>query len=161
MTRAIIFISCTVGLIFFFSSCGPNYIYEKQFQIANDGWTYNDSLQFEVNIEDTLQLYNLYLDIDHTTAFPNQNLYIRIHTQFPNGKREGKPVSVDLANKMGTWNGKCSGEDCQLRVFLQQDAFFDMPGLYQFTVAQHTRLDTVPAIKSLSLKVEDTGKQKQ
>jgi len=142
-------------------SCGPSYIFDQEVKISETGWTYNDSLQFKVQVDDTLRLYNLYLDLEHTTSYSNQNLYLMIHTQFPDGKREGKAVSIDLADKMGRWNGKCSSEKCQLRVFLQEEAFFNAPGTYEFTVAQHMRVDPVLAIQSVALRVEDSGKNKE
>ena len=142
-------------------SCGPSYIFDQEVKISETGWTYNDSLQFEVQIEDTLRLYNLYLDLEHSTDYPNQNLYLMLHTEFPNGQREGKAVSVDMANKMGRWNGKCSSGECLLRVFLQEEAFFNTTGTYKFTVAQHMRIEPLPAIQSVGFRVEDSGKNKK
>ena len=44
-----------------FAACGPDYIYEKAYKLNEEGWAYQDTLNFEINIDDTLGLYHLYL----------------------------------------------------------------------------------------------------
>ena len=76
----------TICLLFLIS-CGKDYFYQKDYVIPAEGWTYGNTLDFEVEIKDTLSIYNLYLDIEHTPDYPRQNIYVVIHTQFPNGKK--------------------------------------------------------------------------
>ena len=72
---------------FFLFSCGPNYILDEKKEITNNQWNYSDSLSFTVNISDTNRYYNLYLDIEHLTEYSFKNMYIRLHSIFPSGKR--------------------------------------------------------------------------
>lgn len=137
--------------------CGPNYILDKKYEIENSEWTYRDTLNFEVNITDSLKIYNLYLQMEHSTDFPRQNMYVRIHTKFPSGKRISEQVSLEMANKAGVWYGNCNREWCRFTLPIQQGAYFDLPGDYEFTVEQYMRIDPLPGLKSLAFKVEDTG----
>ena len=84
----------------FFLSCGPNYILDQKIDIENQQWTYADSLSFSVDISDDAQMYNLYLDVEHSTEYSFQNMYIQFHTISPDGKRATERVSVNFMNKI-------------------------------------------------------------
>ena len=143
------------------SACGPDYILQQSLELPQKSWSYTDSLYAEVDIADTNKLYNLYLDIEHGTSYTNQNIYLLIKTQFPDGQRASKVLSVDLADKAGRWQGDCNTEECEIRVYLQEGAFFNVPGEYSFSIAQHMRIDPVSAIHKLEFRIEDTGKMKE
>ncbi len=141
----------------FLVSCGPDYAFREKKNIQGDSWTYTDSLTFQPVIEDTLALYALYLDVEHTTNFPFQNLYVLIHTGFPDGRRLSEQVSLELADRAGNWYGRCSGERCQLRIPLQETAFFQQPGPYTITIEQNTRRDPLPGVSALAFALQKVG----
>jgi gliding motility-associated lipoprotein GldH len=143
----------------FLSACGPDYIYEKEYAVPDQGWTYEDSLVFSVDIEekDTSRLYNLYLEIEHSTDFGFQNLYTRIHTGFPDGKRLSKVLSLELAEMAGIWLGKCRRDRCTLLIPIQQRTYFGAPGLYTFTLEQYMRQSPAEGVRRIGFMVEDTG----
>lgn len=151
---------CAILLIFGLSACGPNYIYEKTYQIEGDTWTYADSLSFEVDVTDTLKIYNLYLDLEHNTDFSYQNLYTQINTSFPTGQRISEQLSLELQEKSGLWLGECSGNYCKLRIPIQEGAYFNSGGKHTIVVNQYMRTDSINGVKSLSLRVEDTGESR-
>lgn len=144
-------------LPFFITACGPDYIYEKTYPIKNTAWAYADSISFEVDIKDSSAIYNLYLDLLHSTEYPKQNMYVIIHTTFPNGKTLSEQVSLELANKQGVWFGACNSDDCELSIPIQTGAYFNISGQYRFTIEQFMRVNPLPGIKSIAFKIEDTG----
>ena len=143
------------------SACGPNYIFEETKPITANGWSYADSLQFEFNILDTTSIYNQSLVVNHTTEYGFQNLYVKVHTIFPDGKRTSQLLSLELASKIGLWFGDCNEEACSLEIPIQNNIFFPMPGTYAFVLEQYMRKDPLEGIQSFELKIEDTGKKKQ
>ena len=153
-------LSIFLFLVLMVSACGPDYIFEKKDTFGPKGWPYADSLFYSVSITDTLRIYNLYLDVDHTDDYAYQNMYIRIHTTFPDQQKLTERVSINLAAKNGVWNGQCSGKNCQLRVNIQQGAFFNQPGDYTFMVEQFMRHDTLSGITGIAFSIEDTGKSR-
>jgi gliding motility-associated lipoprotein GldH len=142
-----------------FSACGPNYFYQSSKDIPDGIWRYKDTLDFPFTIEDTAALYRIYVDFSHSDTFPNQNLYMKISTLFPDGKRVSKPYSFDFFNAQGASNGSCSGRRCSLQAVLQENAVFRQPGKYVLTFEQFMRKDAVPGIRSVGLTLEKT-KQK-
>lgn len=146
--------------IIFFSNCGPNYEVNQSQSIANERWTYQDSVRFSMDIQDTTKLYNLFFEIEHVNTFAYQNLYTKIYTIFPDGQRFGKVVSMELANKAGQWLGKCSGNNCTLSIPIQESAYFDKLGTHYFVMEQYMRQPTIGGIRKLSFKAIDTGERK-
>lgn len=149
-----------LSFLLLLSACGPNYVYEKSYGIEEEAWRYRDTLDFEFAIEDTSTIYNLWLEIEHSTSFSNQNLYTQIHTKFPSGDRITEQLSLELANKAGQWLGDCSADYCELRIPIQQGAYFDQTGEYQITVEQYMRRNPVEGVRSLAFRLEDTGQRR-
>jgi gliding motility-associated lipoprotein GldH len=139
-------------------SCGESYHYDAEKSIPNGVWTYADTLVFAFSITDTTSKYNLYVDITRADTFPTQNVYLRMHTIFPGGKRTSSVLSFDFFNSKGEVNGDCSGSRCTLRSVLQQNAFFRQPGEYQLVVEQFMRRDSLPGIQSVGVMVEKSPK---
>lgn len=154
------FLTVAIILIFTLLSCGPNYIFDETLEIADDGWAYGDTLNFEVEITDTLEIYNLYLDIEHAADYTKQNIYILIYTQFPSGERIKERVAIDFADKTGQWYGDCNAEKCTLRVNIQEGAFFNLVGKHVFTIEQFMRIDPLQGVKKIALRIEDTGQKR-
>ncbi|HKK78928.1 MAG TPA: gliding motility lipoprotein GldH [Phaeodactylibacter sp.] len=151
----------TAILLLALSACGPNYVYEKSYKIEDGAWAYADTLPFQFEIEDTNTIYNLWLEVDHSTDFGNQNLYTQIHTQFPSGQRLTELLSLELANKAGQWFGDCNSESCTLRIPIQQGAYFDQAGPYQITLEQYMRRNPVEGVGAITFRLEATGEQRQ
>jgi len=155
-----ILIALIIAMAFLFPACGEDFFFEKTYDIPNAEWTHKDSLIFEVDIQDTLKTYNLLLDIEHSTDYAFQNNYVFVHTYLPNGEHLGKQLNIDFAEKSGKWNGKCSGEQCKLRAIIQQNAYFNQIGTHRFTIEQFMRIDPLPGIRKVSLRLQETGEER-
>ena len=142
------------------SACSPGTLVKESQSVNNGVWTYADSLQFTVAIEDTSRLYDISLLVKHDKSYAFQNLYVKVHTRFPNGKILSPSLSLELADKSGDWLGKCSGNTCRIEIPIQQNAYFDEKGDYIFTLEQYMRTDSLPGVRSLGLHVRDIGPKK-
>lgn len=149
MKKSLLFIALSIAL----ASCGPKVVIDKTYEIINNEWAYADSLRFEFEITDTVQLYDLIIELEHTTDYSYQNLYTQIQTQFPDGQRLNKPLSLELANAAGEWQGKCSASSCMVKIPIQQGAYFNQPGKYVITLEQFMRENPVKGLQSVTLKV--------
>ncbi|MFK7932830.1 MAG: gliding motility lipoprotein GldH [Saprospiraceae bacterium] len=141
--------------ILFFSACSENFVYSEKQVISNTEWTYADTLAFAIPIADTTKKYNLYLDIQHTTDYPYQNIYMNVTTEYPSGKRVTELLPIDFADKTGQWYGDCNAESCQLRVNIQQRAFFNEIGTHRIVFEQYLREDPLRGMQSMALRMEE------
>ncbi|MBP7184830.1 MAG: gliding motility lipoprotein GldH [Saprospiraceae bacterium] len=137
-------------------SCGTDFIVTSKKNIAKNTWLYKDTLKYHFDIEDTTKLYNLYFDVNHDINYPNQNIYVKVTTIFPNGKSISQPVSLELADDTGKWLGKCGNVSCEAEILLQSKAFFDTKGQYMLMVEQFMRQDSLKGISSITFKIEET-----
>lgn len=144
-------------LVILLTNCdNKNYFFKSEKAFDKATWSQIDTLDFKVTIEDTMALYNLGLDIEHDKAYLTQNIYLKIHTKFPDGNRYSQQVNIDFADKAGKWYGDCSGNICSVEVDIQKGAFFNQIGDYVFTVEQFTRNENLADIHSLQFHIEDT-----
>ena len=151
------------SLLFFFtfcisllSACGPAIVFEKEYVIPDGNWTYSNTLDFTGSITDTLAIYDLFLEVEHSLDYPFENMYIQIHTSFPDGQDLTEQVSLELADHIGIWQGDCGRESCVLTIPIQQQAYFNQAGDYRFLVEQYMRRDPLPGVNSISFRIEDT-----
>ncbi len=142
------------------AACGPDYVYQEVQEVPAGGqWAYADTLNFKFTITDTVARYNFYLDFEHSDTFAFQNIYLKLYTHFPNGHRLMKVRSFDFFDAQGAAVDKCSGNRCSLRTLLQENAFFKATGEYVLTVAQHTRREPLPGVRSVGLALEKMPRQ--
>lgn len=140
---------CLLG----FTACQDSFIYDEATAPEGALWTYEQALSFDFSIQDTSLRYEFLLDVQHSQDYPFQNLYTRITTIFPDKTSQQDVISLELANKLGLWEGNCRGDDCTLTIALQERARFDTPGDYQLRFEQYTRRDSLPGIQELRLRM--------
>lgn len=147
----VIFIALVAVL---FSSCQNNTVFKHSIPIDVTGWTQDDLVKFSMDIDDTISWHNLVLKIEHSVEFPFQNLYVRVHTLQPEADSTAQPVSLELADRTGRWQGKCNGGNCVLDVMLQERFKFQSIGNYQIWVEQYMRDASISGIRKISLSLD-------
>ena len=152
-------IACLTGMVAE-TGCKNGNVYEKAYTINGNGWRYRDTLNFGFDIRDTGEIYDIVLSIRHRTTYPLQNLYMNIYTAFPGGQRIKQLLNIDLADQTGKWNGKVSGGTCNFETAIQENAFFNAAGKHLITLEPFMRMDSLPGIEQVGLRVVDTGKRK-
>ncbi len=139
-------------------SCGKEkVIFEKKYNLEKGQWIYSDTLNFQFEIKDTMEIYDIVLSVKHTPQYPLQNLYTNIYTKFPSGERIKQLLNIDLADNSGKWNGECSGSECNFEIPIQPSAFFNGIGTHTITLEQFTRNEPLLGINSIELKLVDKG----
>jgi gliding motility-associated lipoprotein GldH len=150
-----------LGVSLCLTACSQDYVYEQQHDIPAGQWAWRDTVDFAFEIRDTTSLYNLYFQLGAVDSFPNENVYLRLHTRFPDGRRTAMLRSFDLSDATGKPLGDCSGHVCQQKVMLQERAFFNLPGQYVITVEQFSRQELLHGIQSVGLAVEATKEKRK
>lgn len=141
------------------AACGPDYSYRETHSLPPAGWAFADSLHYRFSIEDSAQVYNLHLIVEHSEALPFQNIYVRLTTAFPGGEQRTEVISLQIAENTGAWLGDCSGDGCTLDIPLQQGAYFSQAGDYQLTLTQYTRRDTLAGVEAITFALEPTDRR--
>lgn len=143
--------------IVLFSGCvksGKLGVYQKNIPIPEYSWNYSYHPEFKFKITDTASLYNIYVTIRHTNAYPFSNIWLLISSNYEGEKPKTQRVELPLANKEGKWLGSGMGDIFEHRIPIQQNARFDKRGMYHFSFEQNMRLNPLPYIMSVGLRVE-------
>jgi gliding motility-associated lipoprotein GldH len=151
----------SVCSLFLWSACGKTNLCDKKYDFApSKTWTYQDTLNFGFKIKDTMALYDMVLRVKHRADYSYRNIYTQIYTQFPDNQRIHQTLSLDLSDRTGKSEGKCSGDNCDVEITLQENAFFNQVGSYQITLAQFMRIDSLKSIESIAFRLTDTGNKR-
>ena len=152
--KNIIFATLFLSTVFLLTACGKEkVVFEKEYPIQNSAWTYADTLSFAFNIADTSALYDIVVHIKHRSDYGFQNLYTRIHTTFPTGKRRSQTLNFDLADNTGQWQGTKDGDYRDFEVKIQENAFFNQTGQHIITLEQLMRTESLVGFKNIGLEV--------
>lgn len=145
--------------VLLWASCGSwdhLRVYEKNVEIPGYKWAYDFKPQFDVNITDTLSSYNIYVTIRHTNAYRFSNIWLLVHT-FPPASADSmqtRRVELPLANTEGRWLGSGMDDIVEHRIPIQQNARFDKVGMYHFSFEQNMRLNPLPYVMGVGLRIE-------
>lgn len=141
------------------AGCQPDYFFDKTEEIPNDIWTYEYQPEFTVEIEDTMALYDIMINIRHTRFYGYRNLWVYVHTLMPDGEKLENKVELPLSEPSGRWYGNCSGDICFVQVPIQMKAIFKEAGSYTFRIQQYMRVLELEHILGVGLRLEKSGER--
>ena len=136
------------------ASCSNDTLYNESIVIPEARWD-NDMIPFfDVTVNDTLTDYAFYLNIRHLENYRYSNLYVFMHTTFPNGNVTHDTIECILAMPNGRWMGKGSGTMRSANVLLNPALRFPLSGEYHFEIEQAMREKELRGITDIGLCFE-------
>jgi gliding motility-associated lipoprotein GldH len=110
--------------------------------------------RYDVIIEDTSALYNVYINIRNNKNYPYQNLWLFLENQNPDSSIVKDSVECYLADQRGKWLGSGMGSIIEMPILYQQQVKFNQKGMYQFRIVQGMRDDVLQGISDVGVRVE-------
>jgi gliding motility-associated lipoprotein GldH len=141
---------CIAALL---SSCDENRFYEKNLAIKNEVWNVNDKPFFEVEVEDTIQAFNFYINLRNNASYEYSNIYFFLNTHFPNGEQSRDTIECILADPRGYWLGKGT-EIIEHQILFKRRVRFPIKGTYKFEFEQAMRKENLEDILDIGLRIE-------
>ncbi len=154
MIRSRIIFLTTLICILFLNACEQSRVFDKNIAIGNNGWAYGQPLQFEVSVIDTTESYNMFINIRHTDEYPYNNLWINLTTILPDSSIVSSKVNVELSMPDGKWTGNCVDGICYNAVLIQKNFRMPQKGKYTFILDQDMRMNPVPGLLDVGIRVE-------
>ena len=137
------------------SACST--VYDQTNPLEGQTWNQGQLVDFSFDIQDTTQLYDVYLEVKHGSSYPYQNIYCWITTKVPDGSSRREQHSLELANAKGYWLGDCNETSCTRRIPFVLKTSFPIQGQYQIQFEQHSRQTTLSPIEHLRLSVSKSS----
>ena len=135
-------------------SCDSNKIYESNVKIPVDGWRRNDIVRFEVEITDTINHCNIYINVRNNKKYRYMDLWLFVNIRSPFGTMARDTAKIMLADHRGKWLGSGLGSKFDSRIFLRENIRFPVPGIYIFEYEQGMRDEPLMGIEDVGLRIE-------
>ncbi len=129
-------------------------VFEKNVPIPQYEWHSAFRPAVDVRIEDTTARYDLYVTLRHNNAYPFSNIWVIVGTAYEGERPSSRRVELPLADPQGRWLGSRMDDIIEHRIPIQRRARFDRAGVYHFSFGQNMRLDPLPHIMSVGLRIE-------
>lgn len=143
-----------VILAFSLVSCGNDKLFDESVVIPDAKWDMENIPYFNVTVDDTLVDYAFYLNIRHLDSYRYSNLFLFMHTEFPNGNITHDTIECTFAYPDGRWMGKNSGTMRSAKIMLNPALRFPLKGTYHFEIEQAMREKELKGITDIGLCFE-------
>ena len=140
-------------MVMLFASCG-NGSYNERTIIPNAEWNQENKVTFDIAVSDSTCGYVFGLDLRHLENYRYSNLFVFLHTTFPNGNITHDTIECTLATPDGRWIGKSSGSMRDLHIPLNENLRFPLCGNYHFEIEQAMREPVLKGITDIGIFIE-------
>lgn len=149
--KIILFLCLTV----FYSCSNNNSVFEQYKSIPKYKWYLNDTISFDVDIKDTLNYKNIFINIRNSTLFPKSNIWLFVNTTDTKGQIISDTINCYLADKTGKWLGSGFGDIFDNSFVLKENILFPHKGKYHFDIIHGLRDNPIKGINDIGLKIEN------
>ncbi len=147
-------VSLLILVILMFSGCDAKRVFEQNKEIPQGIWNAKNLARFEVIIQDTLSAHNFYINVRNSGAYPYSNLYLFLESEFPDKALARDTIECILADNSGHWLGDGSGDIWDNQILFKKGLRFRQSGTYVFTLEQAMRVENLPMILDVGLRIE-------
>lgn len=151
-----IFLWLVLFLLFLYS-CNSGSIFSESKDIPGSEWNKNNILSYNFKIEDTLQPYNVYLNVRNTSKYQFRNLFLFIETTSPSGNTVRDTFECILADDRGRWYGKGWGDVYENKIPYKEYIRFPSKGTYSIEIQQAMRRTNLKHITDIGVVIEKTN----
>ena len=137
-----------------FTSCDSKRIYEENYTITDQVWNNKNIMVYGVEITDTINPCNVYINVRNASDYPFCNLFMFLETRYPNGSFSKDTLECVLADATGKWLGSGSGDIWDNQILFKKNVVFKQKGKYFFNLEQAMRLQNLPQILDVGLRIE-------
>ncbi len=143
-----------IVVFFFLLGCVKQGTWEQVQTVEQMKWNVNKTFTFEYPSTDTINNYNVYIDVRHAAQYKYSNLYIFVTTKAPNGRSIKDTLEFQLANTKGQWYGSGLSDIKELRLCYKAGIKFGQAGNYFFKIEQAMRDEVLQHITDIGVRIE-------
>ena len=138
--------------------CDKNVFYAAERDVDESGWNMKEPVVFDVNIEETLQVYDFFIDVRNSVHYTKANTFFFINTTFPDGSVAYDTLECPLADVEGHLYVLRTGRYVDSRYVFQRHVIIPRAGRYRFEVYHGMRDTNVVGLKSVGMRIEHFGR---
>lgn len=149
--RIVVSIIFSVLLI---ASCDDSRVYEENLPVPMARWDQDEPLSFAIEITDTAESYNVYINIRNAGTYRYSNLFLFVNTFAPGDGVQRDTVELTLAADDGKWLGSGLGDLKSSSTLFKRDVRFPKSGVYRIELVQAMRINPLEGIHDAGLRLE-------
>ena len=134
--RSCLLFACIVLLL---SSCNTNVVSTEYKSLNGAVWNKDEVLEFSFSEMDTIQEYDLFINVRNDNTFPYSNLFLITSLSTPEGEVLQDTLEYNMALPDGTWLGKGSGSLKENKLWYKENIVFPTSGVYTLEVSHAMR----------------------
>lgn len=142
-----------------FCSCGDADFFTDSKPINNQNWKYKDTVSFSFDVQDTINAYNIFIDMRNNKDYKYSDIYFFFDIDFPNGKHSNDTVGYDVTNFEGKWHGHNTGSFVDNHIIVKPNVIFPLKGNYKMHIRHAMRDDELKGIEDVGLSISSVKKK--
>ncbi|WP_240531730.1 gliding motility lipoprotein GldH [Maribacter sp. 4G9] len=143
--------------IFLLASCNTTGVTSEYKSLKGAVWNKDDIIEFSFTKMDTVQEYNMFINVRNDDTFPYSNLFLITSLSTPEGEVIQDTLEYTMALPDGTWLGKGTGSLKENKLWYKENIVFPVSGVYTLEVSHAMRKNgTVQGVISLE-GITDVG----
>ncbi|MFO7864694.1 MAG: gliding motility lipoprotein GldH [Salinivirgaceae bacterium] len=147
-------ISIVILLAIGFSACDRSMVYDQYKNMPEEQWHVDSLKTFEFTIDDSLAIYNMYINVRNVGNYPFSNLIIFVETQLPGNRILKDTLDCVLADKKGEWLGSGFGSLWTSKVPYKYHVRFPRKGIYVVDIQHGMRKEVLEGITDIGVRIE-------
>jgi gliding motility-associated lipoprotein GldH len=92
--------------------------------------------------------------VRNADGYPYGNLYLFVHSTFPDGRKITDTLECTLADANGKWLGDGAGDIYDNQILFKRNVRFRQSGTYIFELEQAMRLEKLPLLMDVGIRIE-------
>lgn len=151
-------IAVVFGLLAVACEQPPAHVFVKE--IPGGEWPAGKRFGDTIVVEDTINPHHFFITLRNTVDYPYSNLYLFVHTFFPNGRKSRDTIECILTDRAGRWLGSGNGfivdnKIISNQVMYQYQKKFPLKGEYRIEIEHAMRKDTLREILDVGVRIEE------
>ena len=126
-------------LVIFMVSCDKQTIKSDYSPTQNGRWNKDSVVKFSFQELDTLQKYNMFINLRNDGTYPYSNLFLIAELKFPNGDMVRDTLEYEMAKPDGQWLGTGYGSLKENKLWYKENVVFPSSGVYTLEISHALR----------------------
>ncbi len=129
--------------------------------MANGKWNLDETVHFQFSELDSIEPYNMFINIRNDNTFPFSNLFLIAELEYPNGETIKDTLEYKMSEPSGEWLGQGLGSIKENKLWFHEKIVFPDSGVYKVSIAHAMRkngdvdgIHTLEGITDVGLEIE-------
>ncbi|WP_289645341.1 gliding motility lipoprotein GldH [Maribacter aestuarii] len=128
-----------IALLLGLSSCKTDIVNTKYQTLSGGIWSKEDTLRFTFQELDTVQQYDVFINVRNDDNYPFSNLFLITSLTTPKGEVLQDTLEYNMALSDGTWLGRGNGSIKENKLWYKENIVFPSSGVYTLEVMHAMR----------------------